>query len=58
MKKEIKYCKSIEELSFHDTVKRKTKEYVKSLWLNMWTYYKPDKLDSPKEIGSQENDCT
>ena len=29
MKKEIKHCKSIEELSCNDTVKGKTKEYVK-----------------------------
>ena len=39
-------------------LKGRQKNMLKSLWLNMWTYYKLDKLDSPKEIGSQESDCT
>lgn len=58
MGKEIKHCKSIEELSCNDTVKGKTKEYVKKFMARCGPYYKPDKLDSPKEIGSQESDCT
>lgn len=57
MGKEIKHCKSVDELSCNEAVKHKTKDYVRKYMARFGSFYKPDtndKVSSPKEIMSQE----
>jgi hypothetical protein len=57
MGKEIKQCKSLDDLSCNEAVKHKTKDYVRKYMARFGAFYKTDnneKVISPKDIAPND----
>lgn len=55
MGKEIKHCRSIEQLTFNDSVKKKMKDYVRKYMMKFGEYYKPDKDNCERLTASPKD---
>ena len=54
MVKELKHCRSIEELSCSETVKHKAKDYVRKYMAKQGPLYKPESNEEKEKLSPKE----